>query len=423
MQPERFLAHSLQDRRIARVLNAAIEGVDPARLVARQLRDLSLPPHSRRFLLGLGKAAEAMTRAAADTLGSFEAALVITKHRSNEADPQTTVLEAGHPIPDRRSLAAGRAALSFVSKLQEDDLLVCLVSGGGSALATSPVAGVSLEDLQELTSAAMASGENIEEVNVLRRQLDQVKGGGLAGATKASIVSLILSDVIGDRLEAIASGPTAPNPTGPQEALAVLRKFNMRVPPSIERALRISAPGAVAPASNRVRNLIVGNSALAVSSALRQATREGFASEILDPQLQGEAQEVGRALAAKLAIACRTRARPFCMLAAGETTVTFTTRGTGGRNQELALAAVDILDGTGNCMLVSLATDGNDGPTDAAGAVVTGATRSRAAEFGMTAADYLYRHDAYPFFKALGDLLKAGHTGTNVNDLMLLVGL
>lgn len=423
MRPEQFLTRSLQDRRIARILQASIEAVDPALLVARQLRDVVLPTHSRRFLLGLGKAAEAMTGSAAEILGSFDGGLIITKHRSTEADPRMTVLEAGHPIPDHRSLAAGREAIRFVSGLQEDDLLLCLISGGGSALVTSPIAGISLQDLQALTSAALASGAEIQDINVLRRQLDQVKGGGLAAATKASVVSLILSDVIGDRLEAIASGPTAPNPTGSQEALGVLRKYRIRVPATIRTALESPKPSAATPVPGRVRNVIIGNGALALSGAVRQADREGIAALVLETRLQGEAQVVGRAMAVKLVQASRGRKRPFCMLASGETTVTLTGQGVGGRNQELVLAAVDILDGVENCALISLATDGNDGPTDAAGALATGASKSRAASCGMTASDHLARHAAYPFFDALGDLLKPGYTGTNVNDLILLVGL
>jgi glycerate 2-kinase len=423
MQPEQFLTHSLQDMRIARVLQAAIEGADPGLLVARQLEDLALPPHSRCFLLGLGKAAEAMTRSAADALGGFEAALVITKHRSRDALPRMTILETGHPLPDRRSLAAGHAIMRFISNLHADDLLVCLISGGGSALATCPVVGVSLRDLQALTSAALASGASIEEINVVRRQLDRVKGGGLASATKAYVVSLILSDVIGDRLEAIASGPTAPNPTGSLQAVRVLQQFKLQVPASIDRALTIQRTETGIPMSDRVSNIIVGNCATAVSAALNQARQEGLASEILDTPLQGEAQDVGKALATRLAVACRTRERPFCLLAAGETTVTLTSHGVGGRNQELALAAVEILDKAKNSMLIALATDGNDGFTSAAGAVVTGESKRRAGELGMEVGSYLSRHDAYPFFKTLGDLLQTGYTGTNVDDLILLLGL
>jgi hydroxypyruvate reductase len=423
MQPEDFLTESLNDARIARVLHAAVEAVDPARLVAQTLRGLTLAPHRRVFLLGLGKAAGAMTRAAAASLGRYEAALVITKHDLTLPFPRATVLQAGHPVPDSRSIAAGEAALHFVSQPRADDLLVCLISGGGSALATAPAQGLTLEDLQQLTSAAMASGAGIEEVNVLRRQLDALKGGGLAARTGAAVLSLILSDVLDDRLEAIASGPTASNPTGPQDALAVIRRFGMQVPPAVERVLRSQAPTKAAQPLERVTNIVIGNAALAATAALSQARREGFAVEALDFRVQGEARIVGAHMASELAAACVARERPFCMLAAGETTVTHAGVGKGGRNQELALAAVDTLGGVRDCLQISLATDGNDGPTDAAGAVASGASGRRAAEMGMLPNAYLERHDSYLFFDALRDLLKPGPTGTNVNDLILLAGL
>lgn len=423
MQPEQFITRSMRDARVARVLHAALESVDPASLVARRLQGLELPTHRRCFLLGLGKAAEPMTRAAAETLGEFEAALVITKHRLGEVGPRFRILEAGHPVPDETSLQAGQAALRFVSRLEQDDLLICLLSGGGSALATAPLPGISLTDMQALTKAALESGAGIEEVNVVRRQLDQLKGGGLADATRATIISLILSDVVGDRVEAIASGPTAPNSEGHRGALRIIETYHVAVTQSILRALRGPDSSTDASRMGRVSNLIIGNCVLAASAALAQARAEGFNAEILDSQLRGEARELGEAFASKLAASRREQQQSFCLVAAGESTVTLAQHGKGGRNQELALAGVDILDGIRDCMLISLATDGNDGPTDAAGAVVTGSSRLRAEGLGMRASDHLARHDAYPFFDALGDLLKPGYTATNVNDLILLVGV
>ena len=199
MLPDRLTAFSLTDRRVIRILDAALEAVEPAALVRRCLTSTALPSHSRCYLLGMGKAAEAMTRGAAESLGAYEAALVITKSRADEPTPRSTVIESGHPVPDERSVAAGQAAMEFVSGLETEDLLICLISGGGSALATSPVPGVSLGDLQALTAAALNSGADIEDVNNLRRCLDRLKGGGLAAATKAHVLGLILSDVIGDR--------------------------------------------------------------------------------------------------------------------------------------------------------------------------------------------------------------------------------
>lgn len=423
MQPGRFLTSSLQDWRIARILDRALLAVDPEMLVTEQLKHRSLPPHHRLYLLGVGKASEAMTRGAANTLGRFASGLLVTKESAGPLHPRITVLTAGHPIPDARSLAAGRAILRFVSALQPDDLLICLISGGGSALASVPLDGTSLEDVQALTSSALASGGTIEDVNILRRQLDQLKGGGLAQATQASILSLILSDVLGDRVEVVASGPTVPTPTGPQQARDVLAKLGIEAPPAMDHALEAPRPVRSSSLESRVDNVVIGNVLLAARGAVLQAQKEGFAADLLDTQIQGEAQLVGRALAGQLVEQGRDRPRPFCLVAAGETTVTLATQGLGGRNQELALSAVEVLDGSRNCMLVALATDGNDGPTNAAGAVVTSETQARATAVGLSSQDYLARHDSYRFFEPLGDLLMPGYTGTNVNDLMLLIGL
>jgi hydroxypyruvate reductase len=275
----------------------------------------------------------------------------------------------------------------------------------------------------------LSSGARIDEVNTLRRQLDRIKGGGLARATKARIISLILSDVIGNPLEAIASGPTAPDPTTKKDALRILKKYGLerQVPDSILSYLEddglSSRDQEQAPGFQDVQNIIVGDSRLAAQAALEQAEREGFQSEILTNELQGEAREVGRELARRLRAASAVRARPFCLIAGGETTVTLRGNGKGGRNQELALGAVEELRGLEKVMLIALGTDGDDGPTDAAGAVATGQTARKAESLGLDAADSLSRNDAYPFFDALGDLLKTGPTGTNVNDLIFLFAI
>jgi len=284
-----------------------------------------------------------------------------------------------------------------------------------------------LEDLQRLTSLLLSSGARIDEVNTLRRQLDSIKGGGLARATKAKIVSLILSDVIGNPLEAIASGPTAPNPTTREDALAILKKYDIerQVPNSIYEFLEsdslLSEFQAQAFGLENAQNLIISDNKLAAQAALNQAEHEGFHAEILTNELQGEAREVGRELAHHLRVSISEETRPFCLIAGGETTVTIKGNGKGGRNQEVALAAVEELAGLKDVVLIAFATDGDDGPTDAAGAVVTGESAQRAAPLGLPAADYLSKNNAYPFFDKLGDLLKTGPTGTNVNDLILLI--
>jgi hydroxypyruvate reductase len=351
-------------------------------------------------------------------------ALVITKHASLPGIEIATVLESGHPVPDARSLAAGEAALEFVSGLRADDLLVCLISGGGSALMTAPV--VSLEDMQALTSALLACGARIDEINTLRRHLDRVKGGGIAKATNARVLSLILSDVVGSPLEAIASGPTAPDLTTRAEAMEILSKYHLReeLPAAISHSLETNPETSkqADPIFSRVQNVIVGDNALALQAALGRAEKEGFHAESLGSSWQGEARDVGLDLARKLRVATKQLTRPFCLIAGGETTVTIQGDGKGGRNQELALAAVPELAGLKNVLLISLATDGEDGPTDAAGAVVTGESLQRTGSLGLDVTDHLFRNDAYPFFEQLGDLLKIGPTGTNVNDIVFLLG-
>lgn len=424
MLGDRFMSTSLTDLRIMRVLEAALEEVEPAALVRRFLATATLPTHSQRYLLGLGKAAAAMTRGAAEAVGQFQDALVITKLRT-DADPESfTVLQAGHPVPDERSVAAGKAALDFVSQLEPTDLLICLVSGGGSALATAPAEGVTLDDIQRITSSALESGAGIEDINNLRRCLDRLKGGGLAAATRARVLGVILSDVIGDRVDAIASGPTVPCGSDPTRAARLLKRVQISPSSGLLRAVAKTSSLPIGAERDRITNVIVGNVRTAAQGALRQAVLEGFHARVLEPSFEGEAGPVGQAMGNRLAAASQVGPRPACLIATGESTVTLPpSHGTGGRNQELALAAVESVDALDDCMLIALATDGEDGPTDAAGAVVTGATAARARFMGMNSADYLARHDSYHYFRALGDLLKPGYTGTNVNDLLLLIVL
>ncbi|MBA4380920.1 MAG: glycerate kinase, partial [Anaerolinea sp.] len=333
-----------------------------------------------------------------------------------------------HPVPDGRSLVAGQRVLELLSGLSADDMVFCLISGGGSALMVAPVEGVTLSDLQALTSALLACGASIDEINILRRHLDRLKGGGLARlASPARVVSLILSDVVGNPLEAIASGPTAPDPTTCADALTVLDKYKLhgKVPKSVMSTLKSGRetlkPGDVV--FRNVDNILVGSNLLAAQAALKQAGAEGFHPYLLRADLQGEAREVAVELCRTLRWAWQTgdpAPPPACIVAGGETTVTLRGDGRGGRNTELALASVTELANFPEVMLVSLATDGEDGPTDAAGAVVTGETFARAYGLGLDPVEHLHRNDSYTFFAALDDLLKPGPTGTNVNDLTFL---
>ncbi len=420
MDVNRFATHSLNDSRILCILSAALEAVDPYRVVLDHTPSLEGKVHG----LAIGKAAIPMLSALAESI-PLSSALAISKYASSPPRELFPVLLGGHPLPDERSVRAGERVVEFVSSLTEEDTLVCLISGGGSALVTLP--HIALEDLQTLTSSLLSCGATINEINTLRRHLDRIKGGGLARATKAKVISLILSDVIGDSLEAIASGLTAPDPTTREDALSILKKYQLEddIPEAIFQAL-ITSPETAKPQDpvfSRMENIIIGDNKLAAQAALERASREGFGAKILSNELQGEASELGSMLARKLRDEVSRRPRPFCWIAGGETTVTLRGNGKGGRNQELALAAVNELRDLPNVMLVALGTDGDDGPTDAAGAVVTGESASRAERLGMSAADYLSRNDAYPFFDALGDLIKSGPTGTNVNDLVFLFAI
>lgn len=414
----RLLHQHPQAKIVAHVLASAFDAVEPGAAVKQYLCKNPLPPRRKTFAFGLGKAACAMMQALADEI-SLADSLVITKYASPLDMKPVTVIEGSHPIPGEASLQAGIAAIKFLSQLTQDDLLVCLISGGGSALMTAP--RVSLEDLQMLTSALLSCGARIDEINTLRRHLDKLKGGGLAGfANGARVISLLLSDVVGDDLETIASGPVAPDPTTHAEALSIIEKYrlNEKIPASIVPALMETLkPGS--PIFERVQNTIIASNLIALQSARTQAEQQGFQVKIISAILQGEAHLAGKEIALQFKGSLQTMPRPFCLLAGGETTVTLHGTGRGGRNQELALAAVDMLAGLEDIMLVALATDGEDGPTDAAGAYVIGETAQRAESLGMFAADYLLRNDAYSFFDEIGQLIKTGPSGTNVNDLVV----
>ncbi|MBI5964615.1 MAG: DUF4147 domain-containing protein [Chloroflexi bacterium] len=403
---------------IRRVLAAALNAVEPGAAVRKHLHENPLPGARRTYALGLGKAACAMTQALADEINPTNT-LVITKHASPLTVMPATVIEGNHPVPGEASVSAGLAVIEFVSQLTAEDLMVCLISGGGSALMAAPRAP--LVDLKSLTSAFLASGARIDEINIVRRHLDLLKGGGVMRfANGARIVNLLLSDVVNDPIEAIASGPTVPDPTTCADAISIIRKYNLlnKIPDSIVASLRETMKPDE-PVFASTQTAIIASNNIALLAAQAQARTEGFRADVIHTALQGEATVVGRDIAAQFKELLKTLPRPFCLLAGGESTVTLKGNGKGGRNQELALAAVDVLDGLEDVMFISLATDGEDGSTDAAGAVVTGESAKKAGALGFSTADYLSRNDAYTFFDALDDLIRTGPSGTNVNDLIL----
>lgn len=440
--PDAFASHTLsrhpEGERVQRILAAAIRSAEAGAAVRRFFRresdslfvdgrEYPLDKIGRVRVLGLGKASPAMTLPLADLLPDRATrGLLIPKATPVHAPDGFDLQPGGHPVPSEASLRAGQKARGLVRGLDENDLLVCLISGGGSALMTLPHAGVSLPDLRALTSDLLACGARVDEVNILRRHLDSLKGGGLARlASPARVVSLILSDVVGNPLEAVASGPTAPDPSTREDARRVLEKYGLaeKVPAPILEALETN-PETPKPGDalfERVQNVVVGSNARAAESACSQARSEGFHPVWLGDDWQGEARDVGRELSRILKSA--SEPRPFCLVAGGETTVAVRGRGRGGRNQELALAAVRELAGRPDLLLVTLATDGEDGVTDAAGAVVSGGTLARGLGLGLVPESFLAENDSYSYFNALDDLLRPGPTGTNVNDLMFCFGL
>jgi len=443
MKSEGFLKpRSLQEcasaEAISRILRAALKAVDPADSVMRRFtRDLNLLRVNGQeyplkemdavYLVSVGKAATPMADAASTILGEYLTAGIVVSKRVYQGDKPKQPLKyiiSSHPIPDDRSHKAGMEILAFLEKTTSKDLVIFLISGGGSSLITAPVDGVSLSDIEKLTSLLLGSGARIDEINTLRRALDRIKGGGLAKrAFPARVATLILSDVVNSPLEAIASGPTVPNPTNNKDALAILKKYNLltQVPRAIVDTLEKEDSFVDDKMFAKGNTVIIGSNLISAKAAKFQAEREGFNAQVITTSLQGEACKVGKELAQRLRSEKATR--PFCFIFGGETTVTLNNaRGQGGRNQELALSAVPELADAENLMLITLATDGEDGPTDAAGAVVTGETFARAEKLGLNVDVHLEEHNAYPFFDVLGDLIKIGSTGTNVNDLSFLFG-
>jgi hydroxypyruvate reductase len=424
---------------VRRILAAAIQSVEPGNAVGKFLKregnqliidgkNYALEEVRRIHILSLGKASHAMASALSGPLTGLPFnGLIIAKHITAAAPPGFDQILGGHPVPNEDSQAAGHKVLTLLDAVEKDDLLLCLISGGGSALMTAPLPGITLDDMGSLTTALLRSGARVDEINTLRRHLDRLKGGRIAQKVyPARVASLILSDVVGNPLEAIASGPTAPDPSSRDEALNVIRNYGLenQIPRSILDVLRVSyeIPKPGDEIFNRVQNVLVGSNAQAAQAALEAAQAEGFHAQILQTDLQGEARQVAKVICNQLKDAIKTIPPPICLIAGGETTVTVRGSGLGGRNQELALASVIELADIENVMLIALATDGEDGPTDAAGAVITGETYNQGAALGLSPQQFLQENNAYHYFEAIDDLLVPGPTGTNVNDLIFCFG-
>ncbi len=430
------------------IFRAALKAVDPIEAVFRYVKtvDGALQVGERRFefkdydrilVVGAGKAGAPMARALEDLLGDrISDGVIVVKEGHSLPLQHVRIHEARHPVPDERGIRGAEDLLSLVSAAGERDLVLCVISGGGSALLVAPAEGITLEDKQEVTRLLLACGADIHEINTVRKHLSRAKGGRLARfAHPATVVTLILSDVIGDDLNVIGSGPTVPDPSTFADAEGVFKKYDIweRIPSSVKDRFQQGLKGDIqdTPKSDdiafqRCYFELVGTNIQALIAASKEAGRQGYQPLILTSSVEGEAREVVKVLTAIAKEVCRS-GNPFpppaCILCGGETTVTLQGDGKGGRNQEFALAAALIIDGMENVFVLSGGTDGTDGPTDAAGAIADGTTVARAKAKGLDPLDYLRRNDAYHFLQALGDLVITGPTRTNVMDVyMVLVG-
>lgn len=406
----------LRDLRV--LLDAALAAVDPAAATRRALKVTDLAGAARVFIVGAGKAGVAMARAASEIAGTRLVSGVMAVPVAPDREvPGVVCIVGGHPLPTAGSLAAGEAIATLLQDTRADDLVLALISGGGSALLELPMPGLDLSDLQQVTDLALRAGAPITALNRMRWRLSQLKGGGLLRlAAPARVLGLVLSDVIGNPLEIIASGPTvAPSPGG-ETAWEIASHFGLadRLPSHVVERLRAEVGVAM---STRVENRLIGSNRLAGEAALAAAAQLGYVGRYLGDDWQGEAREAGRQFATAL-VAARGGGR-LCLVAGGETTVSVLGNGRGGRNQEFALSAARVIAGMPGLLVAGFGTDGVDGPTDAAGAWVTGDSIAAASDLDLDADDYLARNDAYTFHKALGTLLITGPTGTNVNDLMI----
>ena len=427
--------------RLERVLRAALAAVDPEVAVRRALQSTqgrlsiagrALPDGAALVVLAAGKAAAAMARAAEEVAGDrIRAGLVVTKQGHGLPLGRLRLLETAHPFPDARGEAAAREALALVAAAQREDCLLVLLSGGASALWSCPLPGLCREDLTGATRALLECGADIEETNAVRKHLTALSGGRLAARAACSRIEVLaISDVPGDRLDVIGSGPCAPDSSSFADALAVLARRGIRdaVPESVRMFLERGANGPVEetlepgdPRLAGVRHTIVARNADALAAAADAAAAEGWHPVLLGPVLRGEARDMAARLVS-LASSISSR-RPACLIAGGETVVTVRGTGRGGRNQELALAAALAMADRGERRLAILAagSDGSDGPTDAAGAFADFGTLERAARCGLEAERALANNDAYSFFSREGGLLVTGPTRTNVMDLALVL--
>ncbi len=419
-------------RQALSIFRAALRAAEPARAVFSHVRlekniliaggqRYRLSEFANIYVIGAGKAGAGMAMAMERLLGGRITAGFVNAPNAVQLR-RIEINAAGHPIPDRRGVAGARRIAQIARQAAADDLVICLISGGASALLPLPAPPITLAQKQKITRLLLLSGANIHEINCVRKHISGLKGGQLARlAYPATLLTLILSDVVGDDLDVIGSGPTGPDCSTLADARAIFEKYRIpnQLPPE---AVETPKPGDKI--FEKTRNVIVGSNALAVDAAALEARRLGFNTLVLSTRLEGEAREAARvcaAVAKEIRAAGRPLKTPACVISGGETTVTIRGAGLGGRNQEFALAAALAIQGLRKVVILSAGTDGADGPTDAAGAIADGSTVARAQALGLNAAASLQNNDSYHFFEATGDLIKTGPTGTNVADIQLIL--
>ena len=401
------------------MFQAAVDAAQPALCLPPHL---PAPPKGRTIVVGAGKASGAMAKAVEDNWQGPIEGLVVTRYGHRLPTTRIEVIEAAHPVPDAAGREAAARILTLVQGLSPDDLVLCLISGGGSALLASPAAGVSLEDKQAVNKALLKSGATIGEMNAVRKHLSAIKGGRLAlAASPAKIVSLMISDVPGDDPSVIASGPTVPDPSTKQEALALIDKYRIELPPSVRDVLREGeeTPKPGDPRLAKVENIMIATPQASLEAAAAVSRKEGVTPVILGNAIEGESRDVAlvhAGIARQCADFGQPAAPPCVLLSGGETTITLKGKGKGGRNTEFLLALAIALDGMPDIYALAGDTDGIDGSEDNAGAIVTPDTLLRAEKAGLNAKAMLADNDPWTFFAGLGDLLVTGPTLTNVND-------
>ncbi len=389
----------------------------------------------RIFLIGTGKASASMAQGIEKIFGNrITRGVITTKYGHVLPLEKTEVIECGHPIPDQNGIQGAEKILSLLKKSRSEDLVIFLLSGGGSALLPLPIKGITLEEKQEVTQFLLDCGADIKEINTIRKHISQIKGGWLAKrAFPSTVIGFILSDVVGDQLDVIGSGPTVPDPSTFEEAWEILRKYDLlkEISASVKKHFLLGKEGKVEEtpkpgdiAFENVYNYLIGSNILALRAAEAEALSLGFHTLILSSSIVGETREGARfhsAIAKEVISTGNPVPRPACIISGGETTVTIKGNGLGGRNQEFTLAGALEICGLERVVLLSGGTDGTDGPTDAAGAVADHTTISRAQSMGLDPKAHLESNNAYPFFQTLGDLLITGPTHTNVMDVRILL--